>query len=122
MAKVGKLIQGLILFSTVFGAFFLWEVSDQVPSFVFEILATGWALFVIDSILTFIRPRISYYFGLVLALLTLSETLTQPEHYALVANGNLEATATLAIGSVLQVGIILAVVAYAVAEARGRSR
>lgn len=119
MMKVGKLIQGLILFSTVFGAFFLWEVSDQVRSFVFEILVAGWALFLIDSIITFVRPRISYYFGLVLALLTLSETLTQPQHYALVASGNLEATITLIIGSVTQVGIILAVTYYAVREARG---
>ena len=119
MVSPGRLAQGFILFSAVLGVFFLWEVSDQVPSYVFEILATGWFLFVIDSILTFVRPRLSYYLGLVLALLTLAETLAQPEHYSLVASGNLEATATFFVGSAAQVGIILSVAYFLVSKRRG---
>ena len=116
----GKLIQALILFSTLFGVLFLWEVYDLVPAFVLQLLAFGWVLWVIDSLLTFARPRVSHYFGLLLALLTLAATLSQPEHYSLVASGDLEATATLIVGSVAQVSLIVMVV-YRYALARGRA-
>lgn len=119
MVFAGKLIQGLILFSTLLGVFFLWEVYPLVPSFVFDFLATGWVAFVIDSALTFVKPRVSYYLGLVLALLTLAATLSQPEHYSLVSSGNLEATITLILGSSAQIAIVLAVVYYALGERKG---
>jgi len=118
MISAPRLIQGLIIFSTILGVFFLWQARPLLPSDVFDILTFGWVLFVADSILTFVRPRISYYFGLVLAIITLSETLAQPEHYALVENGNVPATIILVLGSVAQALLICAVLWYIISERR----
>ena len=118
MMSVTKVIQGLILFSTILGVFFLWQAQPLLPPDVFDILTFGWLLFVVDSILTFMRPKISYYLGLVLAVVALSETLTQPEHYALVENGNIPATIILVLGSAAQALLICSVLWYIVSERR----
>jgi len=111
MNAIPRAIQGLILFSTVLGVFFLWQAQPLLPINVFYFLVFGWTLFVIDSALTFLRPKISYYFGLVLAVLALGETLSQPEHYQLVENGNLPAAIILVLGSVAQ-GLLIAFTLY----------
>jgi hypothetical protein len=111
LPTLARAIQGLILFSTALGVFFLLQAYQVVPADVFYILLTGWLLFAFDSVLTFIRPKVSFYLGLVLALVALTETLTQPEHYALVENGNVAATITLVLGSISQ-GILIALIAY----------
>lgn len=110
--RVTRAIQGLILFSTVLGVLFLWQVYPLLPAFAFDFVALGWVLFLADSILTFVRPRASYYLGLVLAILALGETVSQQAHYALVASGNLPATATLVLGSAAQVLLVVLVVYY----------
>ncbi len=111
MYGVTRAIQGLILFSTVLGVLFLWQVYPLFPAFAFDFVAFGWALFLVDSILTFVRPRASYYLGLVLAILALGETLSQQSHYALIKSGNLTATATLVLGTATQ-ALLIALVAY----------
>ena len=116
MVAVGKVIQVLIVFSTLLGIFFLWQAQPLLPPDVFDILTFGWLLFVVDSALTFVRPKISYYLGLVLAVVALSETLIQPEHYALVENGNIPATIILVLGSVAQALLIASVIWYIVSE------
>ena len=116
MNGVARAIQSLILFSTVLGAFFLWEVYPLLPAFAFDYVGFGWVLYLVDSVLTFVRPKASYYLGLVLAVLALGETLSQQAHYALVASGNLPATATLVLGSVGQVLLIVLVVYYLVSR------
>jgi len=113
---VTKVIQGLILFSAVLGVFFLWQAYPLLPSDVFYALTFGWSLFVVDSALTFVRPRISYYLGLVLAVLALGETLSQPEHYALVESGNVVATVILVLGSAAQALLIAFVLYHLVSE------
>jgi len=118
MASVARAIQGLILFSAALGVFFLWQARPLLPSDVFYILTFGWLLFVLDSILTFVRPRLSYYFGLVLGVVALGETLSQPEHYALVENGNMAATVILVLGSIAQALLIILVVYYVYSERR----
>ena len=108
MTVLTRVIQFLILFSTVFGAFFLYEVQPPVlPTVVFESLSVGWVLFLIDSFLTFVRPRISYYLGVILAAVALVATVSQPEHYQLVVSGNIAATATLLLGSAAEIALIL---------------
>jgi len=118
MISAARVIQVLMIFSAVLGVFFLWQAQPLLPADVFDILTFGWLLFVADSILTFVRPRISYYIGLVLAIIALSETLTQPEHYALVRNGNVPATIILVLGSVAQALLIGFVLWYIISEHR----
>ena len=118
MVAAGKLIQGLIIFSAVLGVFFLWQAQPLLPPDVFGILTFGWLLFVVDGVLTFVRPNVSYYLGLVLAVVALSETLTQPEHYSLVENGNVPATAILVLGSAAQALLIASVVWFIISRRR----
>ena len=118
MVSAARLIQSLIIFSAILGVFFLWQAHPLLPPDVFDILTFGWLLFVVDAILTFVRPRFSYYFGLVLAVVALSETLTQPEHYALVEGGNIPATIILILGSAAQALLIGSVFWYIISERR----
>jgi hypothetical protein len=118
VAFVPRLIQGLILFSALLGVAFLWQAYPLLPSYVFDILAFGWFLFVVDSILTFVRPFASYLLGLVLAVLALSQTLSQPEHYALVESGDVPATLTLVMGSAAQALLIVSIGYYLLARRR----
>ncbi len=119
MVAVTKAIQYLIVFSAVLGVFFLLQAYPLLPTEIFYALAFGWLLFVIDAALTFVRPTISYYLGLVLAAVALFETLSQPEHYALVENGNVPATVTLALGSVAE-ALIIGLVLYYIISVRRR--
>lgn len=112
VVSLPRMIQGLIIFSTVFGVAFLWEVYPILPPVVFDGVAIGWVLFAVDSILTFIRPKISFYLGIALAVIALTATLSQPEHYALVASGNIPATVTIVVGSFAEALLIILGVAY----------
>ena len=116
MPSVPRVIQGLIVFSAVLGVAFLWQAYPLLPTDVFEILAFGWFLFVVDSVLTFVRPLASYVLGLVLALIALSQTLSQPEHYAIIESGNVPGTVTLVLGSAAQALIIVFVGYFLVAR------
>lgn len=118
MAALPKVIQGLILFSTVLGLVFLWQALPVLPADVFGFVAFGWALFAIDSALTFVRPKASYYLGLVLAFLALYETLSQPAHFALVAGGNLLASATIVLGVAAEALLIVSAAYYILLERR----
>ena len=70
----------------------------------------------IDSALTFLRPKASYYLGLALGVLALVATLSQPEHYFLVASGNLLPAATIILGSLAQVLLIILASYYLVSQ------
>jgi len=118
MSALPRAIQGVILFSTVLGVFFLWQAQPLLPTEVFYFLVFGWVLFVIDSVLTFVRPRLSYYLGLALAVLALGETLSQPEHYQLVESGNVPATIILVLGSVAEALLIALVLYQLISERR----
>lgn len=109
-------MQGLILFSTAWGAFFLWYARPSLPVEVFYFITFGWVLFLVDSALTFVRPKISYYVGAVLAVVALFATLSQPAHYALVQGGDTTATVIIVVGSAAEVLLIASVAWYVVSE------
>jgi hypothetical protein len=115
MAFLPRAIQGLILFSTLLGVVFLWQAYPLLRSDAFYFVTFGWALFFLDSALTFYRPVASYYLGFVLAVLALGETLSQPAHFAIVSSGNLLASATIVLGSFAEVLLIILVLYYIVA-------
>jgi hypothetical protein len=120
MSALARAMQGLILFSTVLGVFFLWQAYPLIfpaAPYVFYALFLGWVLFVFDSILTFVRPKQSYYLGIVLAAIALGETLTQPEHYSLIQGGNVPATMIIVMGSVSQ-ALLIVLVGYYVLTSR----
>lgn len=114
MVQTGKAIQALIVASTILGVGLLIEINSVVPPEVFDFIALGWALFVVDSLLTFVRPTISYYLGLILAVLGLSASLPQSAHWAFIENGLLIPSAIFVTGSAFQVLIIALVVYYSI--------
>ena len=118
MVGVTKLIQGLILFSTLLGAVFLWQAYPLLPADVFYGIASGWVLFVVDSALTFVRPKASYYLGLVLGAAALAESLGQPEHYTFFQSGDVSAAAIFVLGSAAQALLIIFVVYYLISGRR----
>jgi len=103
LTALPRVIQGLIVFSTVLGAVFLWQAYPVLPTDAFGFVAFGWVLFVIDCILTFVRPLASYYLGVVLAVVALGSTLSEPAHFTLVESGNLLASATIVLGSAAEI-------------------
>ncbi len=112
MVQTGRAIQVLIVASSFLGVALLIEINSVVPPDVFDFVAVGWALFVVDGVLTFVRPVISYYLGLVLAVLALSASLPQSAHWAFIENGLLIPSAIFVTGSAFQVLIIVLVVYY----------
>ncbi len=117
MASLQRAMQGLILFSTILGVAFLWQAYPLLPTDVFYALLFGWSMFVVDSVLTFFRPRASYILGMALAAVALIETLGQPEHYSLVQSGELAPTLTIILGSGSQI-LLIVLVAYFFVKSR----
>ena len=115
-----RAIQVLIVGSVLLGVALLFEINSLVPWFVFDFIALGWALFVVDSVLTFVRPALSYYFGLVLAVLALSASLPQSAHWAFIEEGLLIPSAIFITGSVMQVLIVILVLYYAFSVRRSK--
>ena len=113
-----RAIQAVILFSTVFGAAFLYEVHPLLDAAIFDSVAFGWFLFVLDSVLTFVRPRLSFYLGLVLAAVALVSTLSSPAHFQFIENGDVPATATLFVGWGAEILLIALVVLFIVRSRR----
>lgn len=107
MPSTGRTIQILIIFSTVLGVVFLPQVYGVLPLMVFDFIAVGWVLFVIDSVLTFVRPKVSYYLAFVLAVLALASSLPQSVHYAFIENGVILPAATFVLGSAAQILLVI---------------
>jgi hypothetical protein len=119
LSGLTRAIQSTIIFCAVFGIAFLYEVYPVLPSFVFYSVASGWVLFVVDGALTFVRPKVSYYMGLVLAVAAFVATVSEPEHYALIAGGDIAATVTIVVGSAAELLLIALVILFVLAGRRG---
>jgi hypothetical protein len=120
VVKASRAIQGLVLFSTALGVFFLWLAYPLLPTIGFDFVAVGWVLFSIDSVLTFLRPRVSYYLAFVLALLALSQSLGQSAHYSILLSGDLAASAVLVLGSAAQALLLVLVPLHFVGERKNK--
>jgi hypothetical protein len=102
-----RLIQALIIFSAVLGVPFLLQVYPLLPALGFDFVALGWVLFVVDSALTFVRPRLSFFVGFVLALAALAASLGEPSHYGIIQSGNVLAATTLILGDVAELLLLI---------------
>ncbi len=92
-------LRSSLVFSSLLGPFFLWQVNGLLPQDVFYFLALGWLLIVADTLLSFVRPKASCYGGLALALLGLGASLPQSAHYAFIEEGALLPSFTFIAGS-----------------------
>ena len=80
----------------------------------YSVLA-GWFAYLVVGIAVTLHVSIAYPISIVLAILTLAVSLPQPEHYSF---GLSLATLTFTAGSILQVGVILAVGRYLILKRR----
>ena len=119
MSAPPRAIQGAIIFAALFGVPFLYEVHPVLPAEIFYSVALGEALFVAAAALPFVRPRASYYLGLVLAVVAFVATVSQPAHYQLATSGDLAAVATLVVGLAVEV-LIMALVGWYALGSRAR--
>ncbi|MDV3277382.1 MAG: hypothetical protein LYZ69_02805 [Nitrososphaerales archaeon] len=118
MPATGRIVQYLVIFSTVLGVVFLAQVYGVLPANVFDFVAIGWVLFVIDSILTFTNPKVSYYMAFVLAILALFSSLPESAHYTFIENGVLLPSATFILGTLAQVLLLIFVPYHFIKERR----
>ena len=116
VVRLGKAIQASVFLSIILGVLFLVQAYSALPSFVFQVVAVGWVLFVVDGALTFLRPVISYVLAFILAILALGSSLPQSTHWAFVANGDMLPAFTFLAGSAVQVALLFLVAGYFVAR------
>jgi hypothetical protein len=93
------------------------QVYGVVPSWLFLSVSIGWGLFVVDTVLTFVRPRISYYLAFALAVLAFASSVPQTAHYAFIQQGLLLPSATFVLGSTIQV-LLIVIVPYHLLKTR----
>lgn len=116
-----KLANWLIYASIVLGGALVFQLNSLgVPSWLFYSVLAGWTAYLIVGVAVTVRVSFAYPVSLILAVLTLAVSLPQPEHYSF---GVSLASLTFIAGSILQVGVIVAVVSYLLLKRRefGRS-
>jgi len=99
----------MIYASIILGVALLTQLYSLVPSWLFYSVLTGWLAYLLTGILVTLRKSVAYPVSIVLAVLTLTVSLPQPEHYSF---GFSIASITFISGSILQIGVILAVGRY----------
>lgn len=110
-----RVADSLIYASIVLGVALLAQLYSLVPLWLFYSVLAGWTAYLIVGIAVTLRVSLAYPVSLILAILTLTVSLPQPEHYSL---GLSLASLTFVAGSLLQIGVILAVSRYLVLRRR----
>jgi len=108
----------LIYSSILLGAILLVELYAVVPVWLSYSVLAGWVAYLFIAVAIAKDLKIAYPLSLVLAILTLAVSLSQPEHHSLVQAGPSPASLTFIVGSILQVAVILTVSSYLVLTRR----
>ena len=117
--KTLKSLTWILIYSSILlGAILLVELYAVVPVWLFYSVLAGWVAYLFIAVSIAKDLKIAYPLSLVLAILTLAVSLTQPEHHSLVQAGPSPASLTFIVGSILQVAVILTVSSYLVLTRR----
>jgi hypothetical protein len=109
----------LVYASVIVGAALLLQLYLlSVPSWLFDSILAGWIMYVVASIALATGRVKAYPLVLVLAIVTLSVSLPQPEHLSLAEAGLTIASVTFIVGSLLQVGVIVLVSSFLILDRR----
>lgn len=111
MAMVQRTIAALVYASVVLGVFFLYALygTPGIPGFLFPSILAGEILWIICAVAVARGARWAPYMALVLALITLALSLSQPTHYTFAESGQIVAFLIFAVGAVLQVALIASI-------------
>jgi hypothetical protein len=102
----------LVYLSVALGVALLPQLYGLVPSWLFLSVLVGWLAYLVVAVMVAKGRLIGYPLAFVLAILTLTVSLPQPEHYSYVEAGPSLASGTFLIGSALQVALIILIPIY----------
>jgi len=98
--------------SAILGVLLLYAAAPVVPAWLLASLATGEAVYAVCAVGVARGSRAAYYAIFVLAILVLTVSLPQPEHYAFATGGEIGAFLIFAAGSVLQACLLVTIPIY----------
>ncbi len=101
----------LVYASVVLGVFFLAVIYGfpDFPSWLFYSIMGGEGLWILCAVAVNRRARWGPYMAVVLAVITLVLSLSQPTHYTFAETGQIVAFLIFSVGAVLQVALLAAV-------------
>jgi hypothetical protein len=120
VATLEKAIAWLVYSSVVLGILFLYVLygTPGIPAFLFPSILAGEVIWTLCAVAISRRLKWAPYLAVVLAVITLAISLSQPTHYAFAETGQLVAFLIFAGGSILQVALIAAVSLFVVRTRR----
>ena len=120
MATLEKAIALLFYASVLLGVLFLYVLygTPGIPAFLFPSILAGEVIWIVCAVAISRRARWAPYMAVVLGVITLAISLSQPTHLTFAETGQLVAFLIFAGGSVLQVALIAAVSLFVVRSRR----
>jgi hypothetical protein len=111
VARVEKAIAWLVYASVLLGVFFLYVLygTPGIPAFLFPSILGGELIWIFCAVAVSRRLRWAPYLAVVLAVITLGVSLSQPTHYDFAQTGQIVAFLIFTGGAVLQFALIGAV-------------
>ena len=112
VAQLRRAIDLLVYLSVVLGLALLPQLYVLVPVWLFYSVLVGWFAYLLVAIGVAMDHELAYPLAFVLSMLTLAVSLPQPAHYSFASEGMWLATFTFALGSVLQIALLVLVPVY----------
>ena len=113
LKRVRRIANWLIYASVILGVALLVQLYVLVvPSWLFDSILVGWILYLVVAIAVASGRDKAYPAALVLSIITLAVSLSQPEHYSLAEAGPTLASLTFITGSMLQVAVIVLIASF----------
>jgi hypothetical protein len=108
VATLEKTVAWLVYSSVVLGVLFLYVLygTPGIPSFLFPSILGGEIIWLVCAVAISRSVRWAPYLALVLALITLAVSISQPTHYTFAETGQIVAFLIFTGGSFLQVALI----------------
>jgi hypothetical protein len=107
LSRLERAIDLLIYLSVLLGVVLLPQIYLLVPSWLFYSVLAGWVAYLLVAVATIRHLKVAYPFAFLLSILTLAVSLPQPEHYSFAGEGMWLATLTFAVGSVVQIALLV---------------
>ena len=106
---VKGIVDIFVYLSVALGLLLLVQTFESLPAFVFRSIMIGWLAYLLVAIGVARGSKFAYPGVLVLAILTLSVSLPQRTHYALIEAGQVLGAFTFLAGSILQASLLILV-------------
>jgi hypothetical protein len=119
--SIGRAIDLLVYLSVVLGLVLLLQIYVLVPAWLFYSVLAGWFAYLVVAVIVATGRRSAYPLVLLLSVLTLLVSLPEPEHYSFAVEAMWLAASTFAIGSALQVAIIVLIPIYLIRKRKSSS-